>query len=249
MKTVVCRILTLSIFATLSARAELFVSIYGGWANTEGSDVHYKQGTSDLTFHGVKWDDESFKGSPYGGYRVGYWFDHAPHWGVSGEWIHAKMVADLDENVSVTGVRGGSPVNTTEPLWNSFNNLQFTHGHNMVLVNVHRRWFLTEPEEESFLSRIEPYAGIGAGIAWPHVEIGTVSPASSTEEYQTPAGFACQGFAGVSLRLAKYVSLFTEFKLTYADINADIPGGSLETEPFTEHVVLGLSVNFGKARR
>ena len=249
MKPVVFSIVTAIFLTVASVRAEVFVSVYGGWVNTEETDVHYKQGNNDLTFHGVQWDDQSFEGSPYGGYKLGYWFESAPHWGISAEWIHAKMVADLGQNVSVTGTRGGSAVNDTERLGNTFNNLQFTHGHNFGLLNVHYRWFLTRPGDKSFFSRIEPYAGVGAGFAWPHVEINTVSPASDTEDYQLPAGFACQGFAGVNLRLAKYVSLFTELKLTYADIDADLPGGSLDTDPFSEHLVLGLSVNFGSAKR
>jgi lipid A oxidase len=248
MKTVACIAVAAAPFITLPAQGEIFASVYGGMVNTEDSDLHYKQGSTDVTFHDVKWDDESFKGSLYGGYRLGYWFDHAPHWGISAEWIHAKMVADLNQNVSVTGTRGGLPVNTTEPLGNSFDNLQFTHGHNFGLLNVHYRWFLTEPESDSFLSRLEPYVGLGAGFAWPHVEVDTVSPTTSTAEYQLPAGFACQGFAGVSLRLAKYVSIFTEAKLTYAQLDVDLPGGSLETEPFSEHIVVGLSINFGKSR-
>ena len=227
---------------TFQARGEWFLSVYGGFVNTESSDVHLKENGNDLTFHNVNWGDESFKGSPYGGYRMGYWFDRKPNWGVSVEWIHAKMVADLKQTVSVTGTR-----NDSEPLANTFDNLQFTHGYNLFTLNLEHRWFLTKPESKSFWSRFEPYAGIGAGAAMPHMEVTTAN--SNTQEYQL-GGPAFQGFAGMDVALCRYASLFIEGKLTYADVDVDLNGGgSLHTDPLSEHFAVGLTIHLGRPDR
>ena len=232
----------LFLFLGCQARAEWFFSVYGGWVNTEPTDMHLQEAGDDVTFHNVEWADESFTGSPYGGYRLGYWFDRKPNWGLSVEWIHAKMVADLAGTVSVTGTRNGPEV-----LGNTFQNLEFSHGHNIITLNLQHRWFLTEPEEKSFWSRIEPYAGIGAGVVIPHLEVTTT--ASKTEEYQM-TGPACQGFAGFEVRLFKYASLYMEGKLSYADISADLGGGGkLHLDPFSEHFVVGLTLHAGRPNR
>ena len=79
-------------------------------------------------------------------------------------------------------------------------------------------------------------------MAIPHVEVST--DAINTGEYQI-AGPAFQGQVGISFDVTDYLSLFTEYKLTYADIEADLDdGGSLQVEPVTNHLVLGASLNF-----
>lgn len=46
----------------LSAQAEWMLSLYGGIAYTLDSDVAVREtGGTDLTFHDVTWDDDSFK--------------------------------------------------------------------------------------------------------------------------------------------------------------------------------------------
>ena len=77
---------------------------------------------------------------------------------------------------------------------------------------------------------------------------GVTTATSNTHEYQE-AGFAWQGFAGLHVRLAKYIAIFTEFKLSYADMHLDLPNGSLEIQPWSEHLVLGLSLTLGKPNR
>ena len=96
--------------------------------------------------------------------------------------------------------------------------------------------------DNSFLGRIQPYAGIGAGVAIPHVEVAVGD--SLTDNYQV-GGPAVQGTVGANLDVIWGFSIFADYKLTYADIEADLgEGGSLKIEPVTNHFALGLSYSF-----
>lgn len=220
-------------FIGKSASAEYFISIYGGSMITHDSDVHYSDGAgTDIGLNGVQWRARPFEESPYGGYRLGYWFDHAPNWGISAELIHGKMYAEND-NVSVSEMRNGSPVTGTQPFGDTFSHLNLSHGHNMYLLNVQYRWLLADQEGGSCWRRLQPYARVGAGVAHPHVELASTS--QNLAEYIF-AGPAAQGFLGMNFDVAKHVSLFAEYKLTYADIDADLSGGGkLETEALSHH--------------
>jgi hypothetical protein len=162
---------------------------------------------------------------------------------VSGEFIHAKMYARLNDRVQVDGTRGGSPVSSREPVSDTFQQLSFSHGHNMLLVSGQRRWF-PGGERGVGAGHIQPRIGFGIGAALPHVEVITAS--STTDEYQF-AGFAVQFLGGVDIDLSKHLALLLEYKLTYADIEADLTGGGrLEVAPLAHHLAIGLSVVFGR---
>ncbi len=225
----------------LPAQAEWMLSLYGGVAYTLDSDVVLKEsGDIDLTFHDVSWDDDSFEEPQYFGLRVTYWFDRQSPWGLAIDFVHSKMIADLDEEVSVTGRRGGEPVDADEVLGDSFVKLEFSHGHNLLTANVLYRW-LTQ-DHTSWLGRLQPFVGLGAGVAIPHVEAQANAP-FATGDYQF-AGPAVQGFAGLHIHLIKHLSLFTELRLSYAHIDADLRGGgSLETDALTYHLSIGFSLS------
>ena len=54
-----------------------------------------------------------------------------------------------------------------------------------------------------------------------------------------------QGIGGVNFDIYKKFSIFFEYKLTYADMDADLTsGGSVEVEPWTNHLIFGLSYSF-----
>ena len=236
-------LLTGIVFTSQPVRAEYYFSVYGGSMITHDSDVKYRDGAStDIRLDGVQWQAKPFSESPYGGYRLGYWCDSAPNWGISAEWIHGKMYAE-NENVSVSGVRNGSTVSGTEPLGNTFSELSLTHGLNLYLLNLQYRWFLADQESDSFCRRLQPYVGVGAGIVRPHIELTSAS--QSVRDYVV-AGPAAQGFLGMNFDVAKHVSLFAEYKLTYADIDADLPGGgSLRTKALSHHFTIGVTISLG----
>ena len=128
-------------FQPISAQAEWMVSLYGGIAHTFDSDVKLNEmADTDLDFHGVSWDDDSFKEPQYFGLRLTYWLDRQSPWGLAVDFAHAKMIAELDARVAVTGRRGGELVDATEALGDSFVNLEFSHGHNLLTANILYRW-------------------------------------------------------------------------------------------------------------
>ena len=138
-----------------------------------------------MTLKNVPWSDESFKSPIYYGARLAYWFDDTP-WGLALDFTHAKMIASADDVVEVIGSRAGVPVSGQERVGNTFTNLQISHGLNLLTLNGLYRLRLP--------ISIEPYAGLGVGVAIPHIEteIGGVT----TQEYQL-AGPAAQGLIGV----------------------------------------------------
>jgi lipid A oxidase len=163
---------------------------------------------------------------------------------VAGEFIHAKMFARLNETIQVDGTRVGLPVSGRERLGDTFQNLSFSHGHNMLLVSGQHRWF-PGGDRGVGAGRIQPRVGLGVGAALPHVEVITAS--TTTDEYQS-AGFAAQILGGADIDLSKHLALLVEYKLTYADIKADLSGGGrLEVAPLAHHLAIGLSVVFGRA--
>lgn len=150
------------------------------------------------------------------------------------------MIAELDESVSVTGMRGGERVNATEVLGDSFVKLEFSHGHNLLTANLLYRWL--SHSRQSWLSRLQPYVGLGAGVAMPHVEAQAGNPFATTK-YQV-AGPAGQGLVGLHIDLMKHLAVFTEFRLSYAHLDVDLRGGgALETDAWTFHFNIGFSLS------
>ena len=226
-----------------AAEAEVTVGAYLGKADTRDTSVGLSQpqGT-DLTFEDVSWRDESFTGPIYYGLRFTYWLRRSPNWGFGADFTHAKMVAELDKEVAVSGTRDDAPVSGFEPLGDTFEALSFTHGHNLFTATGSYRWFVGSEGPGLEGSRWRPYIGLGLGIAVPHVEI-TV-PESETYEYQL-VGPAAQGFLGTELSITRRFSFFAEYKLTWADMQPDlVGGGTLEVQPWTNHLVLGALLSF-----
>jgi len=191
-----------------------------------------------LTFHDVTWDDRSFENPLYWGVRLTYWLPRASNWGVGLDFTHAKIHADLNASVRVSGVRAGTAVDAREPLGNSFSVLAMSHGFNQLTLNGLYRW----RGLGGHWSRLTPYVGIGAGLAYPHVEVTTGG--SVTDEYQL-AGWVASSMAGLKYQLGRNLAVFGEFKVSYTDVHADLAGGGgLETAVWTRHLNIGISYDF-----
>jgi lipid A oxidase len=82
---------------------------------------------------------------------------------------------------------------------------------------------------------------VGIGAVIPHVEstVGGVH----FEEYQLH-GPGVQWFLGTNFDLTRHFSLFLEYKLSFADLDLNIPGGTITLTPWTHHFVTGLSFRF-----
>jgi lipid A oxidase len=219
------------------ASAEFQVSVYGGWNESFDSDVHVTQpGGTNLEFSDISWDGVSFESPPYYGARITYWFEAHPNWGVSLDYTHAKVQAEESETVAVKGTFEGAPVSGKVKTSSFFDILEFTDGLNLLFVNgvyrfPHERWV--------------PYVGFGVGLSIPHVEYRRFDQSFRTFEYQV-AGVAAQALVGAEYKFNGRISAFGEYKISFSQNDADLDrGGSLETDIWTNHFMLGLSYRFG----
>jgi len=242
-------VILLGVLLASPAGAEVTVSVYGGSAGTFGTRVDLTgPGGTGLSFHPVEWSGESFASPIYYGIRVlaRPGSGERSGWGFGLDFIHAKMFADLEDTVDVEGNRNGVDVAGEEALGGTFTGLSFSHGCNLLLGTAIHRWVFPDSAGGGWLRRLHPYAGLGAGLAIPHVEV-TLVDGSSTQDYQV-AGPAFEVLAGAEVSLLRPVAAFLEGKVTYASLDADLTGGSrLGTRPWTVHGAFGvtLSLPFG----
>jgi opacity protein-like surface antigen len=228
--------------AVQTVRPEVVVSIFSGIALTENNDLRLRQdGGTDLTFHDVSYKGRDFESPQYYGGRLSYFLPQQSHWGFGAEFFHMKMYLNAGDTVHVTGSRAGVPVNDSERIDNTIQSFSISHGLNFLTLDAIYRW-LPGHRDGDFLGRFQPYVGVGIGAVIPHVE-STVGGVRH-EEYQWH-GPGVQGFGGLNFDLARHLSLFVEYKLTYANLDTmNIPGGSIAIIPFTHHLLSGLSVRF-----
>ena len=137
---------------------------------------------------------------------------------------HNKMYANLAGVYPVSGFRNGTPVAATERLSSTFQDLAMSHGMNTWTIGPVYRLSLCE--DDCGVSRVQPYVGLGVGVAVPHVEV-TLAGTPGDEKYRL-GGIAYQAQAGVNFRITDYCSIFAEFKVTCVpNLDVDIFGGSL----------------------
>ena len=197
-----------------AAMAEATISVYGGASFSPHSRVKTSvPGVAD-TNNLVGWDGASFKLPPYYGVRATWWLDQMPEVGIAVDFTHAKVVAS--------------------PLPAGFTKLEFTDGINFLTANALYRYDMG--------NGFTPYAGIGAGVAIPHVEAsGPAVNNLDTFNYQV-TGVAAQALIGVDYKLDDNWSVFTEFKSTYAQVDADLNGGgTLNTNIISNQIMFGVT--------
>ena len=209
---------------TLPAAAETQISVFGG-ANTNFSSEGKLRGVpSPLVPDETRtfdWDGDSFEMPPFWGVRGTYWLQSSPQWGFAIDYAHTKAVADINYATDQT-----------------YRRLEFTDGNNLLMLDVlyrMRPWMN---------GTLVPYVGGGVGVTIPHVEVTIAATGDKTFEYQC-CGFAAQILAGLEYKLNAKWSLFTEGRLSYSHINADLNGGgSFETQLWTPQLAIGLSYRF-----
>jgi lipid A oxidase len=225
-----------------SARAEVDLSIFTGVALSQDSDLELRQrGDTDLTFRGVSFEGRDFSTPPYYGARVLWFPSEVSHWGFGAEFFHMKMYADTGDTVHVTGRRDGLSIDDNERIDNTIQSFSLSHGLNYALGDIVYRWSPGQRGED-FLGHLQPYVGVGLGVAIPHVESNVGG--TFHEEYQLH-GPGVQGLAGINIDLTRHWGLMFEYKFTYSNLDSlDIPGGSIEVTPLTHHLVTGLTFSF-----
>jgi lipid A oxidase len=225
------------VFAT-PAMAEFQFGVYGGWNGSFDSDATFSRGDTDITLHGIPWQGLSFDfdgGAPYYGARGTFWLPSTP-WGVMLDYTHAKVRATPDASVRTTGAYQGGPAPSRARIDDLFSRFEFTDGINLVTINAVRQFDTG--------AAWTPYVGIGVGVNQPHVEVtGPAFP--KTFEYQI-AGVAAQVLAGVDVPVTNRFSIFGEYKLSYANVDAELTGnGRLKTDVWTNHLLIGLALRLG----
>lgn len=236
-------VLMTGLFMPLTANAEFSVAFYTGKQLTDNGDLQLKQGNTSLTFSDVRWEERSFEPPIFYGARISYWFDELPAWGLAVDFSHAKTILAAGDTVAVKGSRNGTPVDGPEPISASIQHFELSHGLNMITFNGLHRWFPAGKRDLSPLGRLQFHAGLGAGFSIPHVEadIGGVK----TGGYQMAAGPVANGMLGINYDLYKYLSGILEYKLSYADVQADLNGGgSIDAATINHQFIFGLATNF-----
>lgn len=217
---------------------------------------------TDFTIDPVHWYTDPFKSPIYYGARVAHWFTSGKA-GTGVDFIHSKAIARLDKEADFSGTLDGQPLPARAPIKTVVDKMEFSHGHNMLLLNG----FLRLP---SIGARISPYVGAGAGALLPHTEVELVNGNHPRTYEYNYAGPAAQALAGVEIRLAK-LSVFVEYKFTYGHYGAPLsevdgswlpldlwrqakrwlageppPGGHISTEIVSHQVVSGVAVRLAR---
>ncbi len=218
---------------------EFSVGVYFGIGYTSSGNVRLQEpGGTELTADGISWRDRSFSSPLYYGLRLNYFGSATASNGLMLDFTHAKMYSDPAQTVRVSGTRNGTAVGGNEALGATFSELSFSHGYNLLALNLLHRWLRGDG---STVHTFQPYVGAGIGIAVPHVEVRTAS--STTNNYQF-GGVVYQALGGINYRAGSRWDLFTEYKLSYANIEVDLNGGGhLRTNPLTHHLEVGASVD------
>ena len=192
------------------------VSIYGGLQSSPHSRITGKHSTSGAQYSElVGWEGKSFDAPIYYGIRTTFWRSDKLSYGA--EFTHTKAYAPNKALQSA-----------------GFDRLEFTDGHNIITLNINRRWELGE---------FNTYSLVGLGIAIPHVD-ALPSGGLHTFEYQY-SGPAVRGAGGLSRKLNEKFSIFTEYQFTASDNKVSLRnGGSLNTKLLTNAINVGVSYNF-----
>ena len=221
------------------ASAEFQAALYGGFSESFDSDITLNQpkGTN-MRLNSVPWDGASFDAPPYWGARGIYWLDNHPNWGLMVDYNHAKVIAEQGAVVGVSGTRDGIAIGPRDRVGNTFDVMEFTDGLNQIFAGAMYRWQH---------ARWTPHVGLGVGASVPHVEVRRTGSTIRTFDYQL-TGVAVEGLIGLEYRLTPRLAAFGDYKLSFSSNDADLKGGgTLETDIWTNHFVLGLSYSFGSA--
>ena len=208
------------------AAAELELSFYLGWQETEDSTVSGTLPGGVPVNRSFNWDGDSFDSPYYYGGRVIWWTQS--DWGFGVEGTHAKAYASGADLAALGLAR-----------------FELSDGHNIFTVNAMKRW------PNAFgATRLTPYVGGGLGIAVPHVDIQLLGAPSRTFGFEH-TGFAVRGLAGLKYDITEDWAVFGEYQFTWSDNDITVDPvmvgqlpGALSTEILTHAINFGVSYSF-----
>lgn len=204
-------------FAAGAQAGGLQISGYSGYITSPHSRVNATDSLGGTYSNFVGWEGKPFEMPPFWGVRTTYWMDRFENWGVALDFAHSKVYADMSGATAAV-----------------YDTLEFTDGLNLLTANLLYRY----PNQ----TRFTPYAGVGAGISVPNVEVAfDAVPGVKTFEYQL-AGPSVQGLVGVDVKITENISTFLEYKANYSWNDVDLAGGgSLKTNILSNQFIIGLS--------
>lgn len=195
----------------------------------------------DLLFHDSHWLGDSAGVPPLYGIRYMYYPDCCPSWGFGLDYLHNRAVADRNRPTQVTGTRAGVPINTVEPMRNTFDHLEFTDGLNSWDFNVVKRWQWTILQDRCW-GTVQPYLGAGIGALFPSVETKFVNePLYKRYEWRGP-GF--QVFTGVNIPVTKHFGVTLEYRYNYANLRVNILNGTQHSIMNSHTFLFGPTLRF-----
>lgn len=224
------------------AHADWVVSGFLGHAQTQSStiDLTLASQSTQLQLIDVAYRGESFTSPQYYGLRAS-WISEAHPWlGIEGEWIHAKVYAEVDRDVRVQGTLRGARIDAVVPFTSIAQRLSMSHGLNFILANVAaRRGF--GPENADNSHRVVAVVRGGVGPTLPHAE----SQLDSTyvEQYES-GGIGVQFGGGIELSVWRHIGVLGEYKFTWASPEIDVAGGQAKIPSRSHHVVFGVIYKF-----
>lgn len=220
--------------------AEWLVGAIAGASHTADTWLRIRQPAerTDVTFSAMPYDSASLEAPIYYGYRVGL-FPRSKSFGVEGEMIHLKVIADSSRPLRADGTIDGQRVDGLRSMNNVLDSFSITHGVNLLLLNAVVRW--PDPSRGA-ASRwmLIGRAGIGGSVTHPESRVRDVR----LERYEWGAR-SVQGSAGVSVRIGGALYLSGEYKITRTVQDVAVVDGSARTPLRTHHLAVGLSARLG----
>ncbi|MDG1430562.1 MAG: lipid A oxidase [Paracoccaceae bacterium] len=195
------------------ASAETIYSIYGGWQTSPHSHISGIHPDTSAAYDTVfGWEGKSFEMPPYYGARAEWWNGD---WSTQIEFTHSKVYAvEADRNAV------------------DFDKFEFTDGHNIFTVNRVKRW-------DNALGNRTVYAGAGAGIALPHVDVLS-DLGEHTYGYQL-TGPALKLLAGARQPIRDNMIAFAEYQFTVSWNEGTLTGGgTFDTRLITNALNIGI---------
>jgi len=199
--------------------------------------------STSIVLSPVRYRSESMTPPIYYGYRAAV-FPRSHWFGIEGEFIHLKVVADTARDTQISGTLRGQPASGSVRLSSVIERFSISHGVNLLLVNAVARH--RAPAAGGGDPRWTVTARVGAGASIPHPE--SAIGGSYAEGYEWGA-FSAQAAAGLEVRLLRRVSVLAEYKLSRTVQHVTVPQGTARTPLTTQHVVAGLALRVGAPRR
>ena len=217
------------------AEADWTLGAFLGNAWTSASTVHLVVPAlrTDLEIAPVQYRSESFKSPVYYGGRASWTPRATSQLALEAEFIHMKVLAEVDQSARAQGTWHGIPVDDEVRVGSVVQRLAMSHGLNFVLANVAYRHDI----RKRFLAVAR--TGVGATVA--HVE--TTLEGISQDHY-ADGGLAAQIAGGVEAQLVSRLQVIAEYKFTWSSPTIDVASGTATVPARSHHLTAGVAYRF-----